>query len=227
MAQRLTDLVVTEASLVDNPANPFAKVLLWKSSAPNVFGEVMVEPNVVGSAPADVTDYDTVHDVGIMRDGDQWYLVNATGEHVDGPYGDKVAAQAALRRYCGYDGANKSEENGTMNTAWEKLEDLADAMVRKSGTSMSHAQAVTKILGTPEGRALYEQGRTAHGKDLSRLQPTAPPRPITKRDAVWDQIRAKAEEIRKSDPLGRKTFAQAVDAVLRAEPRLYEEYRQS
>jgi hypothetical protein len=79
----------------------------------------------------------------------------------------------------------------------------------------------------PRTKAPCEQGRAQHGRDFGRLQSTVEPRPVTKRDAAWERIKAKAEEIRKANPLGQKSFAQCVDLVLRQKPELYEQYRNS
>jgi hypothetical protein len=248
----LTDLIVNEASLVDRPANERSRVVFWKcdstdperamknqdpyragsastvtdraastATANRFRGETEVEANREGESAADITDYDTKNDLGIMRDGDSWFIVNANEDHVAGPFTTKVAAQKALRARCGY------EKRENPMSPWEQIDRLADAMVLKSGEHLTHAQRVAKILSTPQGKALYAEGKLSHGQDFSRLQPEPPRAPIRKRERAWDTIRAKAETVWKSDPLRRRTFEQVVAELLRQHPELYQQYRNS
>jgi len=121
---RLTDLQVTEASLVDKPANPYSKVLLWKSdpmhgsdrpsdpyrsgtamtvterggsaaSDPGYGARIDPEPNIFGTA--DITNFDEVFGVGITNEEDgRWWIVDADGGHVDGPYNQELGRRLGV-----------------------------------------------------------------------------------------------------------------------------------
>jgi hypothetical protein len=114
----------------------------------------------------------------------------------------------------------------TNNPAWAMIDKRADEMVQKSGNKISHAQAVVKFLETDEGRRLYAEGGGAHGYGFDPRLPWeddgAPRAPVTKKEAAWERIKAKAEVIQKRG-LG-CSFAKAVDRVLRDNPELYDEY---
>jgi hypothetical protein len=198
-------------------------------------GSTVVQPNEEGEAVSDLllTDYDPDHDLGIMRDGDSWFIVDVDGNLKAGPFTNKIHAQSALRMRCGYgrsptlSEATSKREESNMN-AWEQLDRLADMRVAKSenGRPLSHAQRVAKFLRTPEGAALYERGKLAP-KDFSimhRVEKSTAP--VSKRDSAWNTIELHAQQ-RQREMLGRVSFAKCVDAACREFPELYAAYRNS
>src|SRR5262245_3686397 len=111
---RLTDLIANEASLVDSSANSDCRVVLYKrdddpyrqgSSTPTVErggsetladpfeSTIAEEPNIEGSS--NVEDFDDDLGLGITQDYDtgKWYLADADGRRLAGPFMEKEDAQ--------------------------------------------------------------------------------------------------------------------------------------
>src|SRR5215831_14445100 len=116
----------------------------------------------------------------------------------------------------------------TNNLAWAEIEMRAAEMVQKSGTSLSHAQAVRKLLETPEGARLYEQGGGARGLGYDPSLPAVfpgQPEPVAKRayDAIIEPI-AKAARTRATSGRG-MSYEKAYAEEILKNPKLYAAWR--
>ncbi len=63
---------------------------------------------------------------------------------------EKTIAESELLKERG---SSAESQNG--GNAWQKIEAMADGLVEKSAHGISHAQAITKVLATKQGEALY------------------------------------------------------------------------
>jgi len=56
-----------------------------------------------------------------------------------------------------------------MSEAWSEIERLADGIVEKSGESLTHAQAVSRVLKSEQGKALYARSRVDRGDTIAAI----------------------------------------------------------
>ena len=94
-------------------------------------------------------------------------LNDTNPEMAESLFADMKSASEALKNseILKSAGAGKTGDQG--NSAWDKIQKMAEGLVKKSEAGMTKAQAIAAVLDTDEGKKLYDQYAEENPKQFS------------------------------------------------------------